>query len=205
MNNDAVNTDQQLPSLARIKRGLRVFVGLTLVGLAVVMYRSSIADSIAHLAAFKLSYLVLAGSLVIFDLAASGLRIYIFGSRVFHRLTYGSCVRASLANIFLGGVTPSQTGGGPGQIYVLYKEGMRLFDATVVSFVGCFLCTAVFFPVCGLMVSLFAEPTAIDFRLQYVVKASIVIFSVIVLLSVFAKKRGRSGIGSTFPSVITNW
>ena len=186
MNNGVVNPGQQLPSLSRIKQGLRIFAALTVVGLVFVIYRSSIAESITHLGAFKLRYLALACSLVIVDLIASGARIYVFASRVFPKLSYGSCVRASLANIFLGGVTPSQTGGGPGQIYVLYKEGMHVFDATVVSFVGCFLGTAVFFPVCGLLVTIFAKPTTIDFRLQYVVNASIVVFSLIVFLAVLA-------------------
>lgn len=176
----------ELPSLHKIKRGLRIFAALTVVGLVVVMYRSSIAESIAHLAAFRWRFLVLACMLVLVDLAASGARIYVFASKVHPSLSYFSCVRASLANIFLGGVTPSQTGGGPGQIYVLYKEGMRVFDATLISFIGCFLGTAVFLPVCGLLVTILAEPTAIAFKLHYVVNASIVVFSLIVLLAVLA-------------------
>ena len=177
---------QQLPSIAKIKRGVRVFVVLSLAGLVFVMYRASLADSISHLRAFDWRFLLVGFALIVFDMAASGARIYIFASRVQPGLTYLGCIQASLANIFLGGVTPSQTGGGPGQIYVLYKEGMRIFDAVVVSFIGCFLLTAVFFPVCGLAVMIFAGPTAIDFRLQYVVKGSILAFSLVVLLVVIA-------------------
>ena len=168
---------------------MRIFVVLSLAGLAVVMYRSSITGSLTHLAAFSWRFVLFGLALVVCDLVLSGARIYIFAASVCPKISFLSSVQASLANIFLGGVTPSQTGGGPGQIYVLYKEGMNVFDAMVVSFIGCFLGTAIFFPVCGLAVTIFAEPSAIDFRLQYVVKGSILAFSLIVVLSVTALVR----------------
>lgn len=150
------------------------------------MYRSSLAESVAHLRSFSPFYLALAVVLVLVDLAASGARIFVFASKLLPSLTFGSCVRASLANIFLGGVTPSQTGGGPGQIYVLYKEGMPVLDATIVSFMGSFLGTAIFMPVCGVAVTLFADPVAVDLWLRHVVSTAIVVFSVILLLSALA-------------------
>ncbi len=177
---------QNPPSIARVKRGLRIFVVLSLAGLAVMMYRSSITGSIAHLRAFDGRFMMLGFVLVICDMVLSGARIYIFAARVCPKISFLNSVQASLANVFLGGVTPSQTGGGPGQIYVLYKKGMNVFDAAVISFLGCFLGTAVFFPLCGLAVTIFADPAAIDFRLQYVVKGSILAFSLIVILSVTA-------------------
>jgi uncharacterized protein (TIRG00374 family) len=148
-----------------------------------VLYRSSFTDSIDHLRRFRWPYLLLALSMAVFDWLAAGLRIWIFATRLQPGIRLAGCIRAALANMFLGGVTPSQTGGGPGQIYVLYKEGMPAFDATVVSFLGAFLGTAVFLPVCGLVVTLFFDPVTVDFRLQYLLNGAIVTFSLILVVA----------------------
>lgn len=177
-------TGHPIPSWSKVQKGLRIFLVLSIVGLVVVLYRSSFAASVTHLQNFRWPYLLLATGLMMFDWVAAGARIWVFASRLQPGISYRGCIRASLANIFLGGVTPSQTGGGPGQIYVLYKEGMPVFDATVVSFLGGFLGTALFLPTCGLLVTLFFEPVAVDYRLQFIVKGAIVAFGLIVLLAV---------------------
>jgi len=173
-----------VPTWEKIRRGFRIFVVLTILGLVYVLYRSSFADSIDHLRRFKWPWLLLALSMAVFDWVAAGLRIWIFAARLQPGIRLISCIRAALANIFLGGVTPSQTGGGPGQIYVLYKEGMPVFDAMIVSFLGAFLGTAIVLPLCGLIFTLFFDPVSVDFRLQYLVKGAIVTFGFILLVAV---------------------
>jgi uncharacterized protein (TIRG00374 family) len=173
-----------LPSWNKVQRGLRIFFVLTAIGLVFVLYRSSFTSSIGHLLSFQWQFLSLAVAMMVFDWFAAGARIYVFASKLQPGISYRGCVRAALANIFLGGVTPSQTGGGPGQIYVLYKEGMPVFDATVVSFLGGFLCTALFLPACGIAVTLLVDPVSVDFRLQYLVKGTSIALGLIVLLAV---------------------
>ena len=173
-----------LPSWKKVQRGLRIFFVLTVIGLSFVLYRSSFTASFDHLRAFQWHFLLLAAAMMVFDWIAAGARIYVFASKLQPGISYRGCVRAALANIFLGGVTPSQTGGGPGQIYVLYKEGMPVFDATVVSFLGGFLCTALFLPSCGIAVTLLFDPANVDFRLQYLVKGTSIALGLIVLLAV---------------------
>jgi uncharacterized protein (TIRG00374 family) len=172
-----------LPSWPKVRRGIRVFLVLTVIGLVIVLYRASFTASIRHLQAFRWPFLLLAVAMMVFDWIAAGARIWVFASRLQPGISYRGCIRAGMANIFLGGVTPSQTGGGAGQIYVLYKEGMPAFDAMVVSFLGGFLCTAIFLPTCGLVVTLMFDPVTIDFRLQYLVKGTIVALGLIVVLA----------------------
>jgi uncharacterized protein (TIRG00374 family) len=172
------------PSRAKIRSGLRIFLVLTVIGVVFVLYRSSFTASLQHLQGFRWPYLLLATALMMFDWFGAGARIWVFASRLQPGISYRGCVRAGLANIFLGGVTPSQTGGGPGQIYVLYKEGMPALDALVVSFLGGFLCTALFLPLCGLAVILLFDPVAVDFRLQYGVKGTIISLGGIGLIAV---------------------
>jgi uncharacterized protein (TIRG00374 family) len=167
----------------KVKRGLRFFIALTALGLAFVLYRSSFAGSIESLSLFKWQYLLIAVGLVLLDWMLAGLRIYVFTARLQPGISFAGCVRAGLANIFMGGITPSQTGGGPGQIYVLFKEGMPVFDAMVVSFLGAFLGTVLFLPLCSLVFLALFEPMMVDFRLQYLLRGSFVIFLFFIALA----------------------
>ncbi len=173
-----------LPEASKIRKGVRLFLALTAIGLIFVLYRSSFAGSINSLSGFRWQYLLLALTLVLFDWLLGGLRIYVFASRLQPGISFVGCIRAGLANIFMGGITPSQTGGGPGQIYVLYKEGLPVFDAMVVSFLGAFLGTVLFLPLCSLFFLVLFEPVAVDFRLQYLLKGSFTIFMFFIALAV---------------------
>ena len=177
-------TSADLPAASKIRHGLRLFFALTVIGLVFVLYRSSFAGSIESLSGFRWQYLLLALALVLSDWLLAGLRIYVFAVKLQPGISFFGCIRAGLANIFMGGVTPSQTGGGPGQIYVLYKEGMPVFDAMVVSFLSAFLGTLLFLPLCSLLFLVFFEPVTVDFRLHYLLSGSFAIFLFFIALAV---------------------
>ncbi len=181
---DREQTKAILPSTSKVRQGVRIFLVLTVLGLVFVLYRSSFAGSIESLTGFIWQYLVLALVLVFFDWFLAGLRIYVFAVKLQPGISFFGCVRAGLANIFMGGITPSQTGGGPGQIYVLYKEGMPVFDAMVVSFLSAFLGTVLFLPLCSLLFLVFFEPVTVDFRLHYLLSGSFAIFLFFIALAV---------------------
>jgi uncharacterized protein (TIRG00374 family) len=193
------------PSMTGVKRGLRLFAVLTILGLAFVLYRSSFEAGIESLSGFSWRYLLLAVALVILDWLLAGMRIYVFAVRLQRGVSLPGCIRAGLANIFMGGVTPSQTGGGPGQIYVLYKEGMPVFEAMVVSFLGAFLGTVLFLPLCSLLFLALFEPVTVDLRFNYMLMVSLVIFLLIIALAVAglaapgAVKRGVRAVAGLAP------
>jgi uncharacterized protein (TIRG00374 family) len=182
--NGSENTPVSPPSVTKLRQGVRLFFALTVVGLVFVLYRSSFSGSIDSLYGFRWQFLLLALSLVLFDWFLAGLRIYVFAAKMQSGISFIGCVRAGLANIFMGGITPSQTGGGPGQIFVLYKEGMPVFDAMIVSFLSAFLGTVLFLPLCALLFLLFFEPVSVDFRLHYLLSGSFVIFLFFIALAV---------------------
>jgi uncharacterized protein (TIRG00374 family) len=190
------------PSVTKVKQGLRLFVAFTVIGLTVVLYRTSFRGSVDSLSGFAWRFLLLALGLVLLDWLLAGLRIFVFASRLQPGISFLGCVRAGLANIFMGGVTPSQTGGGPGQIYVLYKEGMPVFDAMVVSFLGGFLGTVLFLPLCSILFILFFEPVSVDLRLVYLLRVSFAVFLFFIALAVaglvnpvFVKRAARGFAG----------
>jgi uncharacterized membrane protein YbhN (UPF0104 family) len=74
------------------------------------------------------------------ETVTSAARIWLI-CRVLHPgVPFGTCVRSELANVAIATLTPSQSGGGPGQIYVLRRDGGVSvgtgLTATLLSFMG---------------------------------------------------------------------
>lgn len=70
---------------------------------------------------------------VVLDQLLGGMRIWACARGVGAPVAFSTCVGANCANVFLGGVTPSQSGGGPAQIWLLVRGGMPFAAATVAS------------------------------------------------------------------------
>lgn len=129
--------------IKRIKLGAQLFIAFSLVAYFILFQRSSIGESIHHLRNFDLRWFALALGLVVVDWVISGTRILLFARRVYKPITFGASWRSCIVHVFLAGVTPSQTGGAAAQVYVMYLEGMKALDATVVCFVGGFITTVI--------------------------------------------------------------
>ncbi len=168
-----------LVTRAKVTKGIKLFIALTAVGIVFILYRSTFSASLTHLRNFDLTLLAVIAGLVLLDWLVSGLRVYIFAAKVHPGISFAGCMRANLANIFLGGVTPSQTGGGAGQIYILYKEGMGAMDATVSSFLS-FVSTSIFLPLCGILIITLIKPDFQNVTLQYLSSYTLILFSLIV-------------------------
>ncbi len=172
------SNNNNIVSRSKIMKGVKLFIALTAVGILFILYRSSFSGTLAHLRNFDLTVLAAIVGLVLFDWFISGVRVYIFAVKVHPDIPFAGCIRANLANIFMGGVTPSQTGGGAGQVYILYKEGMGAMDATISSFLS-FVSTALFLPTCGIFVIAFVKPNFQNVTLQYLSSYTLLLFSLI--------------------------
>jgi glycosyltransferase 2 family protein len=84
-------------------------------------------------------YLVLALPFLPIETLLSSFRMWMICRVLQPEITFGSCLLADLANSGIAVLTPSQTGGGPGQIYILNRRGAKLGTALTISlltFVG---------------------------------------------------------------------
>lgn len=180
----SVNNERTV-SRSRIAKGIKLFIALTMVGMLIILYRSSFGASIAYLRDFSPIHLPIIIGLLLLDWTLGGARIYIFARRIRPDYPYLACLKANLANIFMGGVTPSQTGGGAGQIYVLYREGMGGIDATVISFLG-FINTAVFLPLCGIVITFFIKARPANIAFRYFSITTMLLFGSIIFLVIFS-------------------
>jgi uncharacterized protein (TIRG00374 family) len=70
------------------------------------------------------------------DTLSSGLRIWVIGRVLQPGISFWTCLKAEWANLGLAMLTPSQTGGGFGQIYILSRGGMNLGTALTVSLIS---------------------------------------------------------------------
>ena len=77
------------------------------------------------------------------DTVAGGLRIWIVCRVLEPGISFWTCLRAEWANMGVSMLTPSQTGGGFGQIYMLYRGGATVATAmtiSLISFLGSMIC-----------------------------------------------------------------
>jgi uncharacterized protein (TIRG00374 family) len=70
------------------------------------------------------------------DTVAAGLRIWVIGRVLQPGVNLWACLKAGWANLGLAMLTPSQTGGGFGQMYMLSRGDMRLGTALTVSLIS---------------------------------------------------------------------
>ena len=127
----------------RMRRGLQLFTLLSLSSLVAIFAVTHSHITVAAIRKINPVWLLAALPFIVADWLAGGYRIMIF-CRVFHApIRLKTCIKANLANYFMAAVTPSQTGGGPAQIYVLYAGGMPGVEATSASLMT-FFCTTFF-------------------------------------------------------------
>lgn len=84
-------------------------------------------------------YLLLGIPFLPVETILSSFRIWLICRVLQPEIPFKTCVKAELANSGIAILTPSQTGGGPGQIYMLNRAGAKLGTAltiSLLSFVG---------------------------------------------------------------------
>ncbi len=135
-------------SAAGIRRGLAAFAALTVCGLGVLFIFTLRGDARTVLQNVSAGFLLLAALATVLDAVLGGLRYHVYLRRFDPRTSFSLPVRADLVGRFTGAVTPSQTGGGPGQVYTLYRGGVPVPTALAVLMVN-FVATLVFFLLVG--------------------------------------------------------
>jgi hypothetical protein len=126
----------------RAAKGLAAFFVLTIVGL-VILFTATTRDAGGWVApTLHGGILALAAASAALDIIIGALRYHLFIRKIRPGTSLWLPIRADLANRFVGAVTPSQTGGGPAQVFVLRRGGVPVPEA--LSFLAVnFLCTLV--------------------------------------------------------------
>lgn len=128
-------------------RGVVWFLVLTAVGLG-ALWRLTGTEGARVMAGLSVGWMALAVASAVADLLIGAVRYQIFLTRIRPGTSLWLPIRADLANRFVGAVTPSQTGGGPAQVFILWRGGIPVPDALSFLLVN-FLSTLVFFLLAG--------------------------------------------------------
>jgi uncharacterized protein (TIRG00374 family) len=172
-----------------IFKGLKIFLLLTLSSLAIIFFTKSTPESLKAIVEFKKEYLILALLLSGMDFFLGGLRIYIFFTKnILKKVSLWNCCRANLANMFVAAVTPTQTGGGPAQLYILNRCGVPLSGAMSVSIIN-FFSSLFFFLISVLFISVTIPKVIIELKIDHIVRYGMVIIGLVLasLLFLIAK------------------
>ncbi len=120
----------------RMLIGSLAFVLLT-VGIVWYQFqRVQPGDDVPGLADVRWEYLLLMLLCLPLDTLAGGIRIWVVGRVIQPRLTFWTCMKSEWANMGVSMLTPSQTGGGFGQIYMLKRGGASVATAITVSLIS---------------------------------------------------------------------
>jgi uncharacterized protein (TIRG00374 family) len=131
-----------------VAKGLAAFVVLTGAGLLVLFTFTARGAAGETLPRLHAGFLLLASASAILDTFLGALRYHVFIRKIRRGTSLWLPIRADLANRFVGAVTPSQTGGGPAQVFILHRGGVPVPEA--LSFLAInFLFTLVVFLTAG--------------------------------------------------------
>jgi len=134
-----------LPSLRALTRGIQLFVLISVAAIVVGLWWKAPASARTLVRHLDWRYVALIPVLVFADYCLGGLRYRaLFNGRILTQVSLWTNMRANWANIFLGAATPFQTGGGPAQIYMLWRGGARVSEALLASLIN-FGSTLLFF------------------------------------------------------------
>jgi uncharacterized protein (TIRG00374 family) len=116
--------------------GTRLLVGSTLAALLFLFARGDFGDQLRLLLSLSPLFLGIGLAQALLDFLGGGFRLWFLSFAFGRRIRFTTCVRANGTNVFVGGVTPSQTGGGPAQIYLMAGEGVSYPVAMATSLVA---------------------------------------------------------------------
>jgi len=137
-----------------VLRGSILFLTFTIIGLLTSFLWKGSKDAFSTLRAIDLRFLALMFILIFFDWVLMGYRVFVFASKMSDRVGFWDCFKANLANTCVGAITPSQTGGWAGQLYILYRSGVSLAGGATITVIT-FLSTLIFFLFSALFVIVF--------------------------------------------------
>jgi len=175
-----------------IKVGFTIFLVITIVSAAVILYLGVDRNTWTGLKQVRPEYGLLAIMLVVAQWLMNGLRFQILINSFEKKVGFWTSFNAYMANVFMSAMTPSQSGGGALQIYILTRAGIPVAEA----FTGC-LMGAVLSVIClvisNLAVLLFKSSFRIHFghHMSAVFIVAFIVFlsmSLIFMLSIFKIK-----------------
>ncbi len=133
---------------AVVKKGIVIFAVITIATMVAIFLYTNTGQSLEVWKKINPLYLLIGIIFIFNDQYLGALRNHIFVREFVPGISLWVSVKANLANMFMGAVTPSQSGGGPAQWYMFYRHGVSIPDNISNSFYN-WISTLIFFPISG--------------------------------------------------------
>jgi len=159
----------------KLHRGVLYFVIFTVAGLALLYFVTQTPQTLRALFHLDARFFSIVIGLSALDMFLSAYRYHIFIRKIKPGVTPWLCIRVNFANVFMGAITPSQTGGGPAQLYVFHRAGVPLAKAMFVLVVN-FAFTLIFFLIAGFFALIYLHEHLIQGLIRYFVQYGFLAF-----------------------------
>jgi hypothetical protein len=163
-----------------VLRGSILFFMFTIIGLLTSSLWKGSKDAVSTLRSIDFRFLAVMFLLIFVDWVLMGYRVFIFASRMSDRVSFWDCFRANLANTCIGAITPSQTGGWAGQLYILYRSNITLAGGATITVIT-FLFTLLFFLFSALFVIVF-DPQLLKGKMVLLMEYCFVMFGIVLAI-----------------------
>jgi uncharacterized protein (TIRG00374 family) len=119
----------------RVGTGLSIFLAISVLSALAIFFLAADTGSWKDFRRIAPGHTALAALLMVTQWCLNALRFKILLNSLGCGVTFGTSFKAFMSNVFMAAITPSQTGGGPMQIYVLSRSGVSVARA----FAGCLM------------------------------------------------------------------
>lgn len=193
-NKERIEKLDKILNAKNLRKGIFYFVFISLATLTGIYLYNNSGSVLNIWKTVDYRYILLGFVFMSMDLFLGGLRNHIFSKSFAKGMSLMVAVKANMANIFLGAVTPSQTGGGLAHWYIFWKRGLKTPDFITLSFIN-FISTIIFFPLSGLMAMRILKDKIPDGFINYLVTFGFSVFTtlgiVILVALIFPQVIGK--------------
>jgi uncharacterized protein (TIRG00374 family) len=179
----------------KVGTGLTIFLAISVASALAIFLITADTGTWTDLRLMRPGYAALACILMVAQWCFNAIRFKILVNSLGNNVSFADSFKAFMANVFVSAVTPSQTGGGAMQIYVLNRAGVPIAK----GFAGCLMgaVLSVFCLLTSTLVIVFLKPglrAELGQRMAGVLTAVVIVFSalaILFLLSIFKTRLVR--------------
>lgn len=169
----------------RISKGLGYFAVLSITGMTILSIYTSTPQTLEAFGRFQLHFLLIAVGLAALDLLLGGWRGHIFMRAIKPGISPFLALRANLANELMAALTPTQSGGGPAWMFILYRGGIPIPVSLSISIIT-FISTLLWFALMAGISWVIIKDRFSQHAVTYFVKYSFLALSVIMVFMLVA-------------------
>jgi len=175
---------------AVVKKGIALFALITIITMVAIFLYTNTGQSLEVWKKINPLYLLVGVIFIFNDLFLGALRNHIFIREFVSGISIWVSVKANLANMFMGAVTPSQSGGGPAQWYMFYRHGVSIPDNISNSFYN-WVSTLIFFPISGAAALFILDDKVPDGFVKHLTEFGFSVFTtmfIVVMVALFSPR-----------------